>query len=112
MLPLGCSAIGMLHAAYEGVSYRASSWGQRVDALFSGREQGSVPWLRPVTFAEYLGTYLPYLMVCPSYKANPQNVPRFMEKLMFAEVDSRILEVRSSLARSCEDVISYACSIW
>ena len=36
----------MLHAAYEGVSYRAPSWGQRVDAPFSGRGQGSVPWLR------------------------------------------------------------------
>ena len=50
--------MGMLHAAYEGISYRGSSWGQRVDAPFSGREQGSVPWLRPVTLYESVGKYL------------------------------------------------------
>lgn len=60
----------MLHAAYEGVSYRAPSWGQRVDAPFSGRGQGSVPWLRSVTLYEYFGTYLKLWFVHPTKRTS------------------------------------------
>ena len=76
MLPLGCFCnsckVGMLHAAYEQLSYRGPSLGPagRCAPLAAGK-QGSVPWLRlvtPVREYEYTGT-LPqgtYLMGCLS----------------------------------------------
>ena len=47
MLPMGCSAIGMLHAAYEESATGAPAGASGSMRPLAAEKQGSVPWLLP-----------------------------------------------------------------
>ena len=63
MLPLGCSAIGMLHAAYEESATGLPAGASGSMRSLAAEKQGSVPWLRLVLRGTKvrIDRYPPYL---------------------------------------------------